>query len=95
MIPTFADLVMPVELRALTMSADVPVIVVTAVAPTAVVVLASMAFKSVAVAEPGSIVTPTLADLVMTAVLRAIAICAAVPVIRFAEVATILPVVIA
>ena len=95
MIPTFADLVMPVELRALTMSADVPVIVVTAVAPTAVVVLASMAFKSAAEAEPDSIVTMTLADLVMTAVLKAIAICAAVPVIRFAEVATILPVVIA
>ena len=86
---------MPTDFNAVAIAAAVPEIAVTWVASTTVGVLASMAFKSAAETEPGSIVTMTLADLVMTAVLKAIAICAAVPVIKVAEVATILPVVIA
>ena len=89
------EVLIPTDFNAVAIAAAVPEMAVTWVASTTVGVLASMAFKSAAEAEPGSIVTMTLADLVMTAVLKAIAICAAVPVIRFAEVATILPVVIA
>ena len=89
------EVLIPTDFNAVAIAAAVPEMAVTWVASTTVGVLASMAFKSAAEAEPGSIVTMTLADLVMTAVLKAIAICAAVPVIKVAEVATILPVVIA
>ena len=89
------EVLIPTDFNAVAIAATVPEIAVTWVASTTVDVLASIVFKSVAAADPGSIVTPTFAALLMPVAVRAFAISTAVPVSRVTEVATIVLVVIA